>query len=330
MGLSFGNGGIIMAVQATDHPRQPDRYLDRQGPGRPTGRGQPRATARRPGDSVHRAARPVRGRRGRDPWRRAGARAAAARAADPGEARLGARPHRRGARLRLEDAADSLELPQLLPAARRDLGGRRLPPVRITQLAADPATAIGWILGVYGLLTTLATWMVGRLVDRIDAAVLYWRAMVFATLLTVGMALSPSVWLLGILAALRSIPAACSNTVLYAHAARVLPPAEQPASSRSHRSHAISPSSIFPLLAALVAALAPGAALIVGAASYGAAVLAGLRLMVVTRAAASTPARHEPEHESADPYQADRTPSSQRQSAITVTLASPRQAGSTQ
>ena len=35
---------------------------------------------------------------------------------------------------------------------------------------------------------------------------LYWRAMLFATVVTIGMALSPSVWLLGLLAALRSIP----------------------------------------------------------------------------------------------------------------------------
>ena len=100
-------------------------------------------------------------------------------------------------------------------------------PVRITQLVADPAPAIGWILGIYGLMTTLATWLIGRLVDRTEAAVLYWRAMLLATLLTMGMALSPSIWLLGILAALRSIPVACSGTVLYAHATRILPAAEQ-------------------------------------------------------------------------------------------------------
>src|SRR5919202_1645815 len=53
-------------------------------------------------------------------------------------------------------------------------------PVRITQLAEDPAAAIGWILGVYGALTTVATWLVGRVVDRTDETVLYWRVPLFA------------------------------------------------------------------------------------------------------------------------------------------------------
>src|SRR5439155_1217639 len=100
-------------------------------------------------------------------------------------------------------------------------------PVRITQLAPDPAAAIGWILGIYGALTTVATWLVGRLVDKTDATQIYWRAMLFASAVTVGMALAPWVWLLGALAALRSIPMASGNTVLYAHAARILPPEEQ-------------------------------------------------------------------------------------------------------
>ena len=159
-------------------------------------------------------------------------------------------------------------------------------PVRISQLAADPAPAIGWILGIYGAMTTLATWLIGRLVDRTEAAVLYWRAMLVATLLTIGMALSPSVWLLGILAALRSLPVACSNTVLYAHAARVLSTTEQTgvlALTPVPRNLA---QLVFPLIAALAAGLAPGAALIIGAVSYGAAFLAGLRLTVLTRTVA--------------------------------------------
>jgi predicted MFS family arabinose efflux permease len=157
-------------------------------------------------------------------------------------------------------------------------------PVRITQVAADPATAIGWILGIYGLLTTLATWLVGRVIDRTDAAVLYWRAMLFATVVTIGMALAPSVWLLGILAALRSIPAACSNTVLYAHAARVLRPEEQTAVFALSPVPRNAAQAIFPLFAALIAGLAPGAALALGAISYGATALSSLRLAAVTTA----------------------------------------------
>jgi MFS transporter, DHA1 family, multidrug resistance protein len=158
-------------------------------------------------------------------------------------------------------------------------------PVRITQLTTDPAPAIGWILGIYGLMTTLATWLIGRLVDRTEAAVLYWRAMLFATVVTIGMALSPSIWLLGILAALSSLPVACSSTVLYAHAVRILPTAEQTgvlALTPVPRNLA---QLVFPLIAALTAAVAPGAALLIGAVSYGAAFLGGLRMMVLTRAA---------------------------------------------
>jgi MFS transporter, DHA1 family, multidrug resistance protein len=174
-------------------------------------------------------------------------------------------------------------------------------PVRITQLATDPATAIGWILGIYGLLTTIATWLVGRVIDRTEAAVLYWRAMLFATVVTIGMALSPSIWLLGLLAALRSIPVACSNTVLYAHAARVLPPGEQTSVFALSPVPRNAAQSIFPVLAALVASLAPGAALILGAISYGATFLSGLYLVVVTRAApAPTVAPRESDAEAID------------------------------
>src|SRR5204863_4603431 len=133
------------------------------------------------------------------------------------------------------------------------------------------------ILGIYGALTTAAIWLVGRIVDRTDAALLYWRAMLFAVVVTAGMAVSSSVQLLGVLAALRSIPVAASNTVLYAHAARVLPAEEQTAV------FSLSPvprnvgGFLFPLLAAVVAGLAPGAALALGAVSYGATFLAGLR-----------------------------------------------------
>jgi len=173
-------------------------------------------------------------------------------------------------------------------------------PVRITQLAPDPAAAIGWILGIYGALTTVATWLVGRLVDKTDATQIYWRAMLFASAVTVGMALAPWVWLLGALAALRSIPMASGNTVLYAHAARILPPEEQTSI------FALSPvprnigGFLFPLFAAAVAGLVPGAALAVGAVSYGGSFLAGLRMTRVTaeaerlRAGATEPARASP------------------------------------
>src|SRR5205814_7055520 len=45
--------------------------------------------------------------------------------------------------------------------------------VRITQTAANPALAIGWILGAYGALTTVATWLIGRVADRDDIVRIY-------------------------------------------------------------------------------------------------------------------------------------------------------------
>jgi predicted MFS family arabinose efflux permease len=169
-------------------------------------------------------------------------------------------------------------------------------PVRITQLATDPAAAIGWILGVYGLLTTLATWLVGRVIDRTEAAVLYWRAMLLATIVTAGLALSPSLLWLGVLAAIRSIPVACSNTVLYAHAARILPAAEQTAVFSLSPLPRNASQIFFPVLAALVAGLAPGAALALSAAVGSVTFLASLRLRVVTRETASqTAAGGQPE-----------------------------------
>jgi DHA1 family multidrug resistance protein-like MFS transporter len=156
-------------------------------------------------------------------------------------------------------------------------------PVRITQVAADPASAIGWILGIYGALTTAATWLVGRIVDKVDETRLYWRAMLFATLVTTGLAVAPTVWLLGLLAALRSIPVAFSNTVLFAHMARVLPPEQHtPIFSLAPLPRNFG-ALLLPFLAAAVAGLAPGAALAVGAASYGGTFLAGLRMAHATR-----------------------------------------------
>jgi hypothetical protein len=98
------------------------------------------------------------------------------------------------------------------------------------------------------------------------------------------MALSPSVWLLGLLAALRSIPAACSNTVLYAHAVRALPAEDRTAVFALSPLPRNASQLVFPLFAALVAGLAPGAALALGAVSFGATFLAGLHLAAVTRA----------------------------------------------
>lgn len=156
-------------------------------------------------------------------------------------------------------------------------------PVRITQIAPDPALAIGWILGIYGALTTAFTWLAGRVVDRVDHTTLYWRVMLFAAVVTVGLALAPSLWLLGLLSALRSIPVAFSNTVLFAHLARSLPPdLHTPIFSLAPMPRNLGALAL-PLLAAAAAGLASGAALAVGAAAYAGTALAGVQLGRVTK-----------------------------------------------
>jgi MFS family permease len=157
-------------------------------------------------------------------------------------------------------------------------------PVRITQIAADPVTAIGWILGIYGALTAVATWFVGRVVQRFDEAVIYTRAVFAATLLTAGMAIAPSIWLLGLLAALRSIPVAFGNTVLHSLNARVVPVEQRTAILSMSPMPRNLGAFLFPLSAAAVAGLAPAAPLAVGALSYAASCLAGSRLRRATRA----------------------------------------------
>ena len=127
MGLCSGAGGVIIATQAMITP------ANRLGSAIATVQAsQPIAASL--GPPMGALAIPFIGLRGLfmvdavvTLLRRAGARAADARAVRPGEARLGAGPHRRGVRPGLEDAADSLELLQRLPDARRHLGGRRLP-----------------------------------------------------------------------------------------------------------------------------------------------------------------------------------------------------------
>jgi MFS family permease len=151
-------------------------------------------------------------------------------------------------------------------------------PVRIVQVADDPAAAIGWVLGVYGALTTFATWLVGRFVDRVDQLKLYWRSMLFASVITIGMALAPWLWLIGLLAALRSFPVAASTILIYMHLAAVLPPRQRTAMFSLAPLPRNFGALVFPLLAAISASLGPSAPLAVGALSYLGASLSSYRL----------------------------------------------------
>jgi predicted MFS family arabinose efflux permease len=155
-------------------------------------------------------------------------------------------------------------------------------PVRITQIAADPATAIGWILGIYGACTTAATWLVGRIADRLDPVVVYTRAMVFGGLLALGLVLAPWLWLVALLAILRAVPFALSNILLFTHLARVVPREQQTAIFGLIPTPRNLGSLLFTLVAASLAGLAPTAPLAVAVGTFLLTTLSGLKLQRVT------------------------------------------------
>jgi DHA1 family multidrug resistance protein-like MFS transporter len=156
-------------------------------------------------------------------------------------------------------------------------------PVKVIEIEpVNPAAAIGLMQGVYGALTAVATWATGRLVDRVDPARLFFRAMLFAVLVVAGMALAPNVWLLGILACLRCFPVAMSNTVLFAHLARVLPREEQTAVMNLQPLPRTVGGLVMPLVASLAIPLWAGGGLAVGAAGYLMAALGGKMMDRVT------------------------------------------------
>ncbi len=159
-------------------------------------------------------------------------------------------------------------------------------PVRIGELVKpDPAPAIGLILGAYGVLTAVATWATGRIVDRVGAARLFWPGMAAAAVTVLGTALAPWLWLVAVSAWLRSVPVALTNTVLYAHLAQVLRREERaPVMSLTPVPRNVAAFSV-PLVAAPLAVFGAGAAMLVGAAAYAVAAWAGRRMQVETAAA---------------------------------------------
>jgi predicted MFS family arabinose efflux permease len=150
--------------------------------------------------------------------------------------------------------------------------------VRITQTAADPALAIGWILGAYGALTTLATWLIGRLADRDDIVRIYAYGMLLAAIVTVGIAVSPWLWLIAVFALLRAVPTALARPLLFAHLARVVPKAHQTAVFGLFPTVGNVGGLIFPVLAAAAVSHGLWAAFGIGALGYGASFVAGVKL----------------------------------------------------
>lgn len=155
-------------------------------------------------------------------------------------------------------------------------------PLRIAQLTPDPAPAIGFILGVYGLLTAAATWLVARLVDETGGVRWFLPAMVLGAVATLGLAFAPTLWSVAALAWARSFPFAANNTLLYAQLARTLPPGQQTSVMAMTPMPRNVAAFTWPLLAAAAAPFGVGAALAVGAGSYAAAAVVGWLLIRAT------------------------------------------------
>jgi DHA1 family multidrug resistance protein-like MFS transporter len=149
-------------------------------------------------------------------------------------------------------------------------------PVRIAEVTDDPAPAIGLILGVSGIMTALGTWVAARLVDDAGGIRWFYPAMVAAALTTAGVAFVPGLWPIAILTWIRALPFSLSNTILYAHLTRILSPADRTAILSLTPTPRNLASFMFPMVAALVAPLGVGVALMVGALSYGGAAITGL------------------------------------------------------
>jgi MFS transporter, DHA1 family, multidrug resistance protein len=157
-------------------------------------------------------------------------------------------------------------------------------PVRITEISDDPAPAIGFILGVSGILTAAATLASARLVDDQGGIRWFVPAMVLAAAVTVGIAVVPDLWMLAALTWIRALPFAAANTILYAHLTRVLPPTDQTAVLSLTPVPRNTSMFVFPALAAAVAPFGVGIALAVGAAAYLGSVLTGWLAQRVTPA----------------------------------------------
>jgi DHA1 family multidrug resistance protein-like MFS transporter len=157
-------------------------------------------------------------------------------------------------------------------------------PVRIVAVAEDPAAAIGFILGAFGACTTLAAWVISRIADRIDLLRTYTISMAVGGALAVGLALAPRIELIAALAILRAAPTACSRTLLWMHLARVVPREHQTGVFNLLPTAGNSGGLTFPLVAAALASLGTSAALLFGAATHAACVVAGARLRSRQRA----------------------------------------------
>jgi MFS family permease len=128
------------------------------------------------------------------------------------------------------------------------------------------------------VLTTIATWLTGRVVDRLGASRLFWPTMVLGAVSVVGVATAPWLWLVAVSAWLRCVPTAVTSTGLYAHLAQVVPRNERAAVMTLTPLPRNVAQFFLPLIAAGAASFGTTVALLVGAIAYAAAAWVG-RLM---------------------------------------------------
>jgi DHA1 family multidrug resistance protein-like MFS transporter len=169
-------------------------------------------------------------------------------------------------------------------------------PVRIAQISDNPAPAIGFILGVSGIVTAITTIASSKLIDEQGGIRWFVPMMVLATVVTIGIAVAPNLWVLAGLTWIRALPFAAANTILYAHLTRVVPPVDQTAVLSLTPMPRNTAMFIFPVAAAAVAPWGVGIALSVGAAAYLGSVAAGwLAARVTSEAVIASQAQ--PPHE---------------------------------
>lgn len=88
----------------------------------------------------------------------------------------------------------------------------------------DPATTIGLILAIQGVLTGLGTPLAGRFADRVGAARLFLVAAGLAVFISLGISAATTLTMLGVLIVMRAIPMAATAPALYTHLAGRTPP----------------------------------------------------------------------------------------------------------
>ena len=148
-------------------------------------------------------------------------------------------------------------------------------PVRITQVTADPAPAIGLILGIAGVVTAIATLASGRLLDEQGGIRWLMPFMLVGAAAILGTAISSELWIIGLLTCIRAIPQAAANTITVAHLTRVLPQVNQTVILSLTPLPRNTASFVFPILAAAIAPFGVGPALVVGSLAYAASAATG-------------------------------------------------------